>query len=187
MTGQARSVKDGAPSTNASIVNTLIASGKTRRATRSSTNFGESRGKTVSISIVGNGHPSKFIAIDRGMVGNHTACTKERFLIALDRASARHAALPQDTELPEGVKRFTWLPLTPQQASVFSWERFFEAPSQADEAGLEPDEGVDDVDEEDAVIQCMGPVHGYKIDLPDGTESRLRYVRCIFTGASAVI
>eukprot|EP00959_Pyramimonas_sp_CCMP1952_P134673 2818568-Pyramimonas_sp.AAC.1 len=34
------------------------------------------------------------MAMDRGMVGNHTACTKEVFVVCIDQATARHAALP---------------------------------------------------------------------------------------------
>ena len=110
---------------------TLISSGKTRRATRSSTNFGESRSKPVSISINGNGHPEKFIPMDRGMTGSHTACTKERFLTCLDHSTARHATLPAEMQLPEGVPAWTWLPLLPQHAEVFGWEAFFDNPKRS--------------------------------------------------------
>ena len=122
LTGKPRGEKDGAPSVSASTVNTLISSGKTRRATRTSTNFGESRGWSVSISILGNGHPEKFIPMDRGSLGSHTAATKERFLICLDHSTARHAALPSNMQLPSGVSPWTWLPLLPQQAKTFGWE-----------------------------------------------------------------
>ena len=42
----------------------LIGGGKTRRATRTSTSFGESRRKRVSVSLLGKGHPAKFMAMD---------------------------------------------------------------------------------------------------------------------------
>ena len=169
--GKSRGEKDGAPSPHASTMNTLISSGKTRRATRSSTNFGGSRAMPVSISIVGNGHPGKFIAIDRGMVGNHTAATKERFLIALDHAVARHAALPIDTVLPEGVAAWTWLPLTPQQAEVFRWQHLFDDPDEAQNLELQED----DVEKDDDTTQFVGPCGGYVVAFPDGNESRVRY------------
>ena len=257
LTAKSRGEKDGAPSVHASTLNTLISSGKTRRATRSSTNFGESRGTPVSISIVGNGHPTKFIPLDRGMVGCHTAATKERFLIAVDHASARHADLPADTTLPqgaygwkgggvkairfmlgapkkhphgtrgrvrevcsyreaervgrvvwvikgyrwcrcgtgarwvnsgpppfaspfsrtvEGVKPWTWLPLTPQQAAVFLWESYFDDPDRAHEAGLEQDALEDGSDDGDGEMRFRGPRGGYKLGFPDGNETRLRHV-----------
>ena len=76
-TGRGGGDKDRAPVVHASTLNTLIGGGKTRRATRTSTTFGESRGKRASASLLGNGRPGKFIAMDRGIVGNHAACTKE--------------------------------------------------------------------------------------------------------------
>ena len=120
--GGTRSDKDKAPSVHASTLNTLITAGKTRRATRSSTTFGDTKGKRVSLAILGNAHPNKWIPIGRAMVGSHTACTKERFIICLDRAKSRHDALPSDVSLPEGVSPWTSLPLTPQQAAAFGWE-----------------------------------------------------------------
>lgn len=163
-----RADKERAPPVHASTLNTLIASGKTRRATRTSTNFGEARGKSVSISLVGNAHPSKFIPIDRGDVGIHTACSKERFLICVDRAAARHAALPARTVLPSGSSPWSWLPLTPQQAAAFGWEAYLDAPGAAQQAGLPADSSADEPG-------FAGPASGYRLDFPDGNESRLRY------------
>ena len=176
--GTARADKDRAPSVHASTLNTLIGSGKTRRATRTSTNYGDVRGKPVSISILGNAHPSKFIAIDRAMVGNHTACTKERFLICLDHSAARHAALPEDATLPPDVDRWTWLPLTTQQAAVFHWEKYLDEPRVAQDEGLAEDLVATEVG--DAVIAegaSVGPPGSYDVSLPDGNESRIRYLK----------
>lgn len=141
MLSTARSDKDkGSPSTNASTLNTLIACGKTRRATRSSTNFGAARGKTVSVSVLGNAHPNKFIPMERGLLGNHTACTKERFTVCLDAAAPRHAALSRDSTVKAGTSPWTWLPLTPQQAHAFGWEKFFNQPNKAREGRLPEDQ-----------------------------------------------
>jgi hypothetical protein len=131
----------------------------------------------VSISIVGNGHPEKFIPIDRAMVGSHTAFTKERFLICLDHPTARHAALPADLELPPGVQAWTWLPLTPQQAVVFGWQALYDDPDAAEKIPLEPDAFEDAADDDATMpVLCMGPVGGYILWFPDGNETRLRYV-----------
>ena len=62
------------------------------------------------------------------MVGCHTACTKERFLIALDHSTARHAALSDDTALPDGVTAWTWLPLTHHQAAAFGLQSVLDDP-----------------------------------------------------------
>jgi hypothetical protein len=174
--GKVRGDKEAAPSVHASTWNTLVSSGKTRRATRSSTNFGGSRSMPVSISIVGNGHPEKFIAMDRGMVGCHTAASKERFLICLDHSTARHAALPADLQLPVGVPAWTWLPLTPQQALAFGWEKFYAAPDEAAKEELEPDVSGDVVDDAGMPILTVGPAAGYKCHFPDGNETRLRFI-----------
>ena len=171
LTGKPRGDKDGAPSVHAS-------SGKTRRATRSSTNFGESRGKPVSISINGNGHPEKFIPMDRGMTGSHTACTKERFLFfCLDHSTARHAALPAEMQLPEGDPAWTWLLLLPQHAEVFGWEAFFDDPNAAEASQLETADSQGNVGEYGLPIESVGPAGGYKLFFPDGNETRLRYLR----------
>ena len=173
MLSSARSDKDRSPSTNASTLNTLISSGKTRRATRTSANFGAARGKPVSVSVLGNVHPDMFISMDRGLIGKHTACTKERFVICVDHAVARHAALPEASKVREGGSPWSWLPLTPQQAQSFGWDRFFNSPEAASEAGLKRDSS--DVTGEGDVFE--GPAGGYVVELPDGVESRLRYRR----------
>ena len=136
--------KDRAPTVHASTLNTLIGGGKTRRATRTSTSFGESWGKRVSVSLLGNGHRAKFMAMDRGTVGNHTACTKERFVICIDHATRRHAALPAGSRLPSGVSEWTWLPLTPQQARTFGWVALLDVPAAAQAQGLETDDAADE-------------------------------------------
>ena len=184
MLSTARSDKDkGSPSTNASTLNTLIACGKTRRATRSSTNFGAARGKTVSVSVLGNAHPNKFIPMERGLLGNHTACTKERFTVCLDAAAPRHAALSRDSTVKAGTSPWTWLPLTPQQAHAFGWEKFFNQPNKAREGRLPEDQASIEGEADAHGAAFDGPVRGYIIELPDGVESRLRYRR---TSATSV-
>ena len=159
----ARSDKDkGSPSTNASNLNTLIAFGKTRRATRSSTNFGAARGKTVFVSVLGNAHPNKFIPMERGLLGNHTACTKERFRVCLVAAAPRHAALSRDSTVKAGTSPWTWLPLTPQQAHAFGWEKFFNQPNKARE---------DRLPEDQARIEGEADAHGAAFDGPVGNTS----------------
>ena len=169
-----RNEKDRTPSVNASTLNCLIQSGKTRRSTRTGVSYGgEGRDRHVSLSILGNGHPSKLIPMERGSVGCHTAATKERFLFCLDRAVVRHAALPDDCALPGGVTAWTWLPLTSQQAQSFGWQMYWQSPKRAEEDGLAGDDAVGEVTQADATF--VGPSGGYAIQLPDGTASRLRY------------
>ncbi|CAK0828249.1 unnamed protein product, partial [Prorocentrum cordatum] len=139
--------------------------------------FGESRGKRVSVSLLGNGHPGKFIAMDRGIVGNHTACTKERFVACIDQAAARHAALPAGSRLPRGVSAWAWLPLAPQQAQTFNWETYLDAPEAAAQY-LERDAETGEASAANSQARSfVGPAGGYKVEFPDGEESRLRYLR----------
>ena len=178
MLSAASSGKDKSPSVYASTLNTLIACGKTRRATRTSASFGAVRGKTVSVSVLGNTHPSKFIIMERGMLGNHTACTKERFTVCLDYAAAFHSALSRHGGEGSDGSNWSWLPLTRQQAEVFGWERLLDSPSVAVEEGLREDCSIVNTEEDGAhgaIIE--GPSNGYIIDLPDGVESRLRFRR----------
>ena len=73
--------------------------------------------------MLGNGHPSKLIPMERQLQGVHTAATKERFLICVDVSVPRHAALPQHMlRADPNLLEWTWLPLTPFQAGVFGWE-----------------------------------------------------------------
>lgn len=128
-------------SLNASTLNALLQSGRTKRGTRTSTTYCAARAKTVSLSVLGNAHPSKIIALDRQLQGNHTAACKERFLVCLDNAEPRHAPLP--AAIP-GTPReaWTWLPLTAHQAAVFSWESFLNAPEVAARELATQDDGL---------------------------------------------
>ena len=135
-----------------------------------------SRGRSVSISILGNGHPEKFIPMDRGSLGSRAAATKEQFLICLDHSTARHAALPSNMQLPEGVSPWTWLPWLPQQAKTFGWEALFDAPDAAEAKPLEADDSQDAVDDDGKPSNCLGPAGGYILHFPDGNETRLRYI-----------
>ena len=180
--GAVRSDKEKLPALHASTLNAFIQSGKTKRATRTNASYGGARSLPVSASILGNGHPAKFISIDRGLLGNHTACTKERFFFCLDEAAPRHAPLPEDADV-SGGKLWTWLPLTPQQASIFGWGDLLDAPEVAQKKCSVPDEGLASLGEQaDGALRCVGPVNGYAVTLPDGVPSRLRYV---FLGSGA--
>ena len=76
--------KDSSVNAHASTLNTLLARGKTKRATRTSTSYEASRTQRVSLSFLGNGHPGKLIQMERNLEGQHTAATKERFLLCVD-------------------------------------------------------------------------------------------------------
>ena len=155
--------RSAAVSPHASTLNTLIQRGKTKRATRTSTTYEGNRSQHISLSILANAHPSKIIAMERGLQGQHTAATKERFLLCVDDSVARHDALPQsmldaDPDLP----KWTWLPLTPLQAAIFGWTDIVGNPGYFKDALGGPDEEAGE--------------EGFPMMLPDGVPSPVRFV-----------
>ena len=111
-------------------------------------------------------------------MGNHTAFTKERFVICIDHATRRHAALPAGSGLPSGVSEWTWLPLTPQQARTFGWVALLDALAAAQAQGLETDDAADEASAAPSQAGAfVGHPGGYKVEFPDGEESMLRHMR----------
>lgn len=150
--------KDASLNAHASTLNTLLARGKTKRATRTSTSFEASRTQHVSLSVLGNGHPTKLIRMERNLEGQHTAATKERFLVCVDASVPRHESLSPDMlGADTSLQAWTWLPLTPLQAAIFGWSGLLNNPAHF--------EGQDSGEEE-----------GFPAVLPDGVHSRVRYV-----------
>ena len=152
----------GPVNSHASTLNTLVQRGKTKRATRTSTSYESSRTQHIALSILGNGHPSKLISMERGLEGGHTAATRERFLFAVDVSTARHGKLPKDLlRADDELPAWTWLPLTPLQATIFRWTSLLNNPRHFEDMSKIEDES----DEE-----------GYPAVLPDGVRSRVRYI-----------
>ena len=144
-----------------STLNTLIARGKTKRAARTSTSYEGKASQRVSFSVLGNGHPTRIIAMERNLEGQHTAATRERFMMCVNSSVARRDALPEsmlvaDPDLPA----FTWLPLTTLQAAIFKREGVVNNPEYFANSVAESQ----DADQE-----------GYPIAFPDGVPSRIRY------------
>ena len=173
-TGRGGGDQDRAPTVHASTLNSLIGGGKTRRATRTSTRFGESREARVSV-IPGERAPRQVHG--NGPVGNHTACTNERFVICIDHATQRHAALPAGSRLPSGVSEWTWLPLTPQQARGLSagWRCWTRRQLHRPRTWRGTTQRARRRQHLLRLAPSWAPPGGYK--LPDGEESRLRYMR----------
>ena len=176
LTGPARSDKDRATIVHASTLNALVEIGKKRRATTTSASVARHLESSFHFRSLEMVIPAKVVPMDRAMVGNHTACTKERFIFCLDRAVARHAALPDDCELRDGATAWTWLPLTSQQAPVCKWSRFIDNPAEARTHLSEcvPEESAQTTGEQEGV-EFIAP-GGYKIEFPDDNESRLRFL-----------
>lgn len=156
-----RDKASGAVHTHASTLNSLVQRGKTKRATRTATSYEGSLAQHVAVSLLGNGHPAKLIAMERGLEGGHTAATRERFVFAVDESVARHDKVPKDLlRANDDLPAWTWLPLTSLQATIFRWTDLLNNPSHF--AGVSVDEDSED--------------EGYPAVLPDGVKSRIRYV-----------
>ena len=150
---------------HASTLNTLLARGKTKRATRTSGSYEGKATQHVSVSILGNAHPSRILLMERGLQGQHTAATRERFMICVDESVARHESLPKSMlETDPDLPAFTWLPLTNLQARIFKFDSLLNNPS------------FFDTREEEVEDENDPPEEGYPVTLPDGVASRVRYV-----------
>lgn len=154
--------RSAAVNPHASTLNTLIQRGKTKRATRTSTTYQGNSSQHISLSILANAH-SKIIAMERGLQGQHTAATKERFLLCVDDSVARHDALPQSMlDTDPNLPNWTWLPLTPLQAAIFGWTDLVGNPGYfKDKVGAADEEPGEE---------------GFPMALPDGVPSRVRFV-----------
>ena len=169
--------RTSAINSHASTLNTLVQQGRTKRATRTSTSFGEGvRTKTISLSVLGNCHPSRVVPMERQLIGNHDQATKERFLFVADEAVARHDKLPPGISAASG--RWSWIPLTALQAKVFGWEDMLGNPTYFKQraAAAVADDDFEAGDPQDSV-ETEGPASGYPVSFPDGVPSRIRYVR----------
>ena len=104
--------------------------------------------------------------MERGVIGTHTAAAKERFLLCLDNAVPRHAELPADYPLPSGQSRWTWLPLTAQQAGHFGWSALLDSPEAAakmDAARVSHDGDVEPLVSPPTSDGFVGPSEGYHV------------------------
>lgn len=173
--------RETAPSEHASTLNALLGTGKLQRDTRTSGCYGGVGTPAVNLAIVGNWHWKMLLAVERGLVGNHVAATKERSLYCAGASAKRHEDLPADFALAADQPRWTWLPLTAKLAQSFGWSAFYQSPDIAAQnlVPAPPEDGLAQgvaAAEPGARFEHVGPEHGYKAQLPDGVELRLRYV-----------
>ena len=101
--GRGEGDKERAPTVHASTLHTLIGGGKTRRATRTSTSFGESGRKRVSVSLFGERAPSQVHGNGPGNRGQ-PHCVRHRPCDPAPR-SALQAASPNGRCCPSRPSR----------------------------------------------------------------------------------
>ena len=122
----------------------------------------------VSVSLLENGHPAKFMAMDCGPWAA-TLRAPKRGSSSASTIGASQAASPNGR---------TWLPLTPQQARTFGWVALLVAPTTAQAQGLERDDAAGEAPAAPSQAGAfVGLPGGCKVEFPDGEESRLRHMR----------
>ncbi|CAK9013513.1 unnamed protein product, partial [Durusdinium trenchii] len=99
----------------------------------------------------------------------------ERFLIVVDTSVARHDALPPHADVPN-AQRWTWLPLTSLQATIFGWEDVLNNPAGWKGKASDGTDDAEDAEASEEGIEAEGPLRGYPVTLPDGVPSRVRYI-----------
>ena len=66
---------------HAGTFNRFLQFGECARATKTAGSYGGGHLEPVSFGMGGNMHPGVGVPMERGEIGNHTGCTKERFLM----------------------------------------------------------------------------------------------------------
>ena len=114
-----------------SIFNKLAQYGQASRATKSAGAYGGNDAPTVSVGITGNIHHSMYVPMERGEIGGHHACAKERLLVCTGEVVQPHAALPANYAMPAGHSKWKWVPLVRPVAKILRLSECFENPEQA--------------------------------------------------------
>ena len=161
-----------------SAFNKLAQFGQASRATKTAGSYGGVSTPTVSVGIDGNMHFSQYVPMERGESGSHHACAKERLLIATQEPVQPHQALPEDYVMPDGHQAFKWVPLVPAVAKLLSLSKYCGSPAIA--ADSLPRAAVPSPEAPEEVVKGVAYVpdsSGFKVQLPDGVSSQLRFAR----------
>ena len=161
-----------------SALNKLMQYGRSARATKTSGTYGEANAASVSGGIIGNMHPAQYVSMEKGLSGSHVVACKERFLVGTGRPVQPHEALPSEYSLPDGTSRWTWVPLNRFVAEILCLAECLDGPGAVEqkfkpaaEDEIPPTRGVD------AQHKYLPHRSGYIVKLPDGVESRVRFVQ----------
>lgn len=166
--------KSGAPA--ASPVNEFAGSfnrafqfGESSHVTKTAGAYGRASDAPTTWSLLGNMHPQMGVLMERGEIGNHTGCLKERLWLYGSRRVQPHADIPTDYTLPQGVQRWIWVDLDQELAEMSGLGSIFGDPAAASQSDLvQGSEGPTDG-------TSYPNSDGYTFTLPDGVPSRLRF------------
>ena len=169
----------GAVNPHQSAFNKLAQYGQASRATKTAGSYGATAAPTVSVGISGNIHPSMYVPMERGEIGSHHVCAKERMLVGTGRVVQPHAALPSDYQVPEGHCGWKWVPLTEPVAKILGLDDLVGDPEAAQTKlkRVEEQTGDDAGPIEISPGLFVPDASGYHVDLPDGVPTQLRFVR----------
>ncbi|CAK0821553.1 unnamed protein product, partial [Prorocentrum cordatum] len=86
----------------ASEFNRLLQTGTASYTTKNAGAHGEAAAPTISMGVLGNGHPSVIIPMERGDIGSNHVAAKERLLFVTGRPVEPHTAVPARLQVRTG-------------------------------------------------------------------------------------
>jgi hypothetical protein len=180
--GGSRDVADhGAPPDAASEFNKLMQTGTASLTTKTSGSFGEGGSPAISLGIAGNAHPSMIIPMLRGKLGANHAAAAERVLMVSARPVDPHTPVPDFVEYPLGHARWKWPRLLHANVEHLgmksAWMDAQQAAALLQKARHDGQERCDSDDDNEEDAHFVPDASGYRVELADGTPSRLRFRR----------
>ena len=168
----------------ASEFNRFLQTGTASFTTKNAGAYGEAAAPTISMGVLGNGHPSVIIPMERGDIGSNHVAAKERLLFVTGRPVELHTHVPtrlqfEDTET---FNRWLWPKLLRCMIGPLGLPAEIATPAgtkaKLSKARRLPDARNDSDEEGDADETFDPDASGYSIELVDGTASRLRFRKC---------
>jgi len=121
--------------------------------------------KAITLGICGNILPAHYVPMETGNSDSQDEGIKELFLITTGRPIHPNEPLPEDFEVPRGCDRWVWVPILPENASMFP------AAGQSSH----PEEAAKSLPQcADATPASANEDNGYPATLPDNIETRVR-------------
>ena len=115
-----KSTAGGASQVNehAGNFNRALQFGESSHTTKTSGAYGQTGDPPTSWMMLGNMHPEMGVPMERGDIGNHTGCLKERLWLFGARRVQPHEAISVHYTLPSGAARWAWVDLDPELAAL---------------------------------------------------------------------
>jgi hypothetical protein len=98
--------------------NRALQFGESSHVTKTSGAYGQTADKPTSWMLLSNMHPEMGVPMERGDIGNHTGCLKERLWLFGARRVQPHEEISVHYTLPHGVSRWAWVDLDLELAAM---------------------------------------------------------------------